>query len=311
VSTTLQSKADRTCPVCHSSRHKPFSDEKLDAAKIGEFAYASRKVPEFMCLRLVCCLDCNLVYAANPPDASFLSAAYADAAYDSSEEASCAAKSYAEALKPYLKLLPSRHGAVDVGAGSGPLIPHLSEMGFLPSIGIEPSRAAILAAPPLVRANLREGMFSVDMVADMKLSLICSFMTLEHMAEPGNFVRTAYHALEKGGAIAIVVHNRDGWLNKVLGKRSPIIDIEHLQLFNVESIRTLLERAGFRFIQVRPIVNTYPLRYWLRLTPLPAPLKQGIDLALKKFRVAGIQLPFPVGNLLAVGIKPGHDVKAT
>lgn len=257
-----------------------------------------------MCLRLVRCTNCDLVYAPTPPDNDFLLAAYSEAAYDSSPEAQAAAHSYAKALEPYMTVLAGRGAAVDVGAGSGPLLPWLNECGFSPVIGIEPSRAAIEAAPPAVRGMLREGMFSLALLTDVRPSLLCSFMTLEHLDDPREFVGAAYELLEPGGMLAVVVHNWRAPLNRMLGMRSPIIDLEHLQLFSPQSLRALLESVGFVSIDLQPISNAYSLRYWLRLTPLPSGVKTRIANALNCIGLLDTQVSLRVGNLLAVGTKP-------
>lgn len=294
---------ERTCPVCHSGSYEPFADERIDPKRVGALTYASRKPPEFMCLRLVRCISCDLVYAPTPPEEDFLHAAYADADFDSGQEAAAAAQTYAEALKPHLQSLSGRNAAVDVGAGSGPLLPWLQAAGFASVIGIEPSRAAIDAAPPSVRALLREGMFSASMLENEKISMICSFMTLEHLHDPGEFVATAHGLLEPGGALAVVVHDWRAPLNRLLGLRSPIIDVEHLQLFSPKALRELLQRAGFEHIRLHPIRNAYPLRYWLRLTPLPASIKRWLLNLLEHVRLADKRVSLNVGNMLAVAAK--------
>jgi SAM-dependent methyltransferase len=294
---------ERACPVCHGRGHAPFADERIDPERVGALTYASRKPPEFMCLRLVRCTTCDLVYAPSPPAEDFLHAAYADADFDSGPEAMAAAKTYADALAPHLQGLTGRNAAVDVGAGSGPLLPWLQGQGFATVIGIEPSRAAIDDAPPAVRPLLREGMFSASLLEGETPSLICSFMTLEHLPDPGDFVATAHHLLEPGGALAVVVHDWRAPLNRLLGLRSPIIDVEHLQLFSPRALRELLQRAGFEHIELSPIRNAYPLRYWLRLTPLPAPAKRLALGLLERFGLADHNFAMSVGNMLAVGIK--------
>lgn len=299
-----QASEERACPVCNGRSYVHFSAERIDLRKISDFTYASRKEPEFMCLRLVRCSDCDLVYAPMPPATDFLLTAYSEAAYDTSSEAKAAACSYAKALTPYVACLAGRSAAVDVGAGSGPLLPWLSESGFSPVIGIEPSRAAIEAAPPAVRPMLREGMFSLALLADVRPSLLCSFMTLEHLADPSGFVGAAYELLEPGGMLTVVVHNWRAPLNRLLGMRSPIIDVEHLQLFSPQSLRTLLVRAGFVSIDLQSISNAYSLRYWLRLTPLPSKVKTRIVDALNRIHLLDTQVSLRVGNVLAVGIKP-------
>jgi len=299
-----QTYTERSCPACGGRTYAHFANECIDPSKISNFTYASRKQPEFMCQRLVRCTECDLVYAPTPPTTDILSTVYSQAAYDSGAEAEAAALSYAKALVPYVSQLAGRNAAVDVGAGNGSLLPWLCESGFRPVIGIEPSLAAIDAAPATVRPMLREGMFSPTLLPDVKPSLLCSFMTLEHMANPCGFVNLAYELLEPGGMIAVVVHNWRATLNRLLGLRSPIIDVEHLQLFSPKSVRTLLERARFVSINLQLISNTYSLRYWLRLTPLPTGVKAQIAGVLDRVGLSDTQVSLRVGNMLAVGIKP-------
>ncbi|MCX7220874.1 MAG: class I SAM-dependent methyltransferase [Burkholderiales bacterium] len=300
---------ERSCPACGSRNYDPFADEHIDTAKITDFTYASRKQPEFMCLRLVLCRDCDLVYAPTPTSFEKLQSAYTEAAFDSGLEAQAASKSYAKALQPLVAGLKGRNAAVDVGAGSGPLLPWLKQAGFRPVIGIEPSHSAIQAAPPEIRAMLREGMFSPSMLAGVTSSLVCSFMTLEHLAEPGEFIALIYEKLEPGGMIAVVVHNWRAPLNRILHMRSPIIDIEHLQLFSPQSLQAILKVAGFESVIHSPITNSYPLSYWLRLTPLPKFLKSAIHSCLEITGLLDKMVSFRVGNLLAVGIKPLKETK--
>lgn len=297
-------KMERACPVCHGRSYSHFADERIDPARVGALTYASRKPPEFMCLRLVRCNTCDLVYAPTPPAEDFLHAAYTDAEFDSGPEALAAARTYANALETHLQGLAGRNAAVDVGAGSGPLLPFLQAKGFSPVIGIEPSRAAIDAAPPEARPLLREGMFSPSMLAGETPSLITSFMTLEHLPDPGAFVATAHGLLEPGGAIAVVVHDWRAPLNRLLGPRSPIIDVEHLQLFSPQALRELLLRAGFERIALKPIRNAYPIRYWLRLTPLPSAAKSFLLRLLERCGLADRTFAMNVGNMLAIGFKP-------
>ena len=296
---------ERACPVCFGRSYVLFAKENFDPKRFGPLTYASRKPPEYMCLRLVRCSSCDLIYAPTPPGCQYLQVAYGVAGFDSGQEAIAAAKTYAEALAPLLKKLTRRGVAIDVGAGSGALLPWLKEQGFRTVIGIEPSRAAVESAPPSIRYMLREGMFSRSILKDETPSLICSFMTLEHMADPYTFASIAHEKLEPGGALAMVVHNWRSPINRFLGLRSPIIDVEHLQLFSPQSLNLLLMKTGFEQISMISVCNSYPLSYWLRLTPLPSKMKNIFLDLIRALRIENCHFSLNVGNMLAIGIKTG------
>jgi len=244
-----------------------------------------------------------VVYALRPPNESFLENAYSESEYDSDEAADCAALSYIQALSPHIEELEHRRFAVDVGAGNGALLPYLEKLNFSEVLGIEPSRAAIESADMSIRSCLKQEMFTKDSFSGREADLICSFMTLEHLPDPGRFVGIAYEKLAPGGLLAVVVHNYEGLLNRILGKRSPIIDLEHLQLFNRESIHYLLKSVGLKRVDVQPLVNSYPIHYWVRLLPLPNRLKAAI-LGLPQMKsLFDKRVSLNVGNLFAVGYK--------
>ncbi|TXN07545.1 class I SAM-dependent methyltransferase, partial [Methylobacterium sp. WL122] len=133
----------RDCPVCGASQagSAPFLSASVDPARIGSFSFASRKRPEFMSFRLVRCLTCQTVYAAEAPSAETLADAYAAADYDTSEEADLAAQTYARALAPFLDAGIRDGAALEIGAGTGSFLRELQRLGFRHVTGVEPSSA--------------------------------------------------------------------------------------------------------------------------------------------------------------------------
>ena len=90
----------------------------------------------------------------------------------------------------------------------------------------------------------------------------------------------------------------------MLGRRSPIFDIEHVQLFSARSVSTLLREAGFERVEVHPLRNRYPLRYWLQLAPLAGRLKAALRTSLEAVRLDGRPATLGAGNIFAVAYKP-------
>ena len=193
---------------------------------------------------------------------------------------------------------------MDIGTGEGSFLEQLLAAGFQQVVGVEPSAAPIAAAKPEIRTHIRHGFFLAEDFLAESFSLVTCFQTIEHVPEPLEICRGAFRLLKPGGALLIVCHNRRAVSAKVLGTKSPIFDIEHLQLFSPDSSRRLLAAAGFDKIQVKPIWNRYPLHYWLKLAPIPRAAKLGLIRGLKRARIGYLPISVLAGNQLAVGYKP-------
>lgn len=299
----------RNCPICNAAPDSavPFIDRRLDPSRVSALSFASRKPPEFMCHHLIRCLRCDLIYADDPPNQETLARAYHESSFDSPEEAEDAAAAYGSAIEAVLSRLGGRGDALEIGTGTGAFLVVLRKAGFERVLGIEPSPAAIASAPTERRAWITEGMFRPGQLTPRSFDLVCCFMTLEHVREPRELIVEARRLLRPGGAIALVTHDWRAPINRLLGGYSPIIDIEHLQLFSSSSLHRLLENAGFKQIDIKTFRNRYALRYWLRLLPMPDVLKRSVNSAFQATGLAPLKLSVNVGNLLASGFVPDSE----
>ena len=296
---------ERPCPVCHSSdRAEVAVTARYDENKLTEYAFASRKTPDFMHFQLVHCSECDLLYANPAPTSDFLSQRYKEAAYDSGPEAEFAAHTYSSYLKRILPHLPHRGKALDIGTGNGAFLEFLLRAGFQHVEGVEPSDAPIESARDNIRPLIRHGSFNAREFEPNSYSLISCFQTLEHLAEPREFCREILSLLEPGGACFFVTHNYRAWQTKLLGEKSPIFDVEHLQLYSRKCLQYVLRETGYVRTRTLSISNRYPLSYWLRLLPVNPRIKQGVMSALVRSKLDAIPIPLRVGNLAAYGFKP-------
>jgi len=289
----------RGCPICNASSSTVYCESNIDYAKLDAYAFASRKIPERMRHRLMHCDACDLVYADPAPAQHMLQREYEAASFDSSEEARCAARTYASYLPAGLKL----GKALDIGTGGGEFLGELRRYGFLDMEGIEPSPSAIATADAAIKPCIRQGIFEPEQYPDGVYAFISCFQTLEHLYDPLRVSRACYNALAEGGVYFTVSHNILGLVNRLLGTKSPIFDIEHLQLFSPRSITKLMKTAGFTRVELFPIWNRYPLHYWVKLLPLPKPVTRQLVRLLKAIRIGYIQIPINVGNMGVMAFK--------
>ena len=290
----------RNCPVCETaaSSAKLFLEKNIDSEKLSKFSFASRKLPEYMSHHLVQCPKCDLVYADSPPSQSELANAYHVSDFDSTEEAEDAAETYYKAVYDIIQKNNKKY-ALEIGTGTGIFLEYLKNNGFDNVIGIEPSSAAIAAAPPHRRAWIQESIFRESDFEPNTFNFICCFMTLEHVRDPQEIVSAATRLLAPGGVVAFITHDYRSTINSFLGSKSPIIDIEHMQLFSKKSMYELLTRNKLKNISISSIKNRYTIKYWIRLLPLSNFVKLLLLKILTKTRLGNVKIAINVGNIIS------------
>jgi SAM-dependent methyltransferase len=192
---------------------------------------------------------------------------------------------------------------LDIGTGNGVFLEELLKLGFSNIAGVEPSKTPVASSSPAVRPFIKLGVFQGSDYSQNQFALVTCFQTLEHLSDPLKTCREIHRILKPGGAFYAVAHNRLSPINRLLGRYSPIFDIEHLQLFSSESLIGLLKTAGYETVECWSIRNTYPLHYWIKLFPIPRLLKTSILRFLKGSGIDQLPITLPVGNIAVVGFK--------
>ena len=194
------------------------------------------------------------------------------------------------------RFCPSAGRLLEIGCGTGFLLERALELGFNEVFGIEPSRDAIEQASERVRPYIRNGSFREGLWPDASFDIICGFQVFDHLAHPNEVLQVCRRALRPGGLTFWIHHDTSAWTNRLLGEASPIVDVEHVYLFDPRTMSRLLEKNGFEVLRVFPVRNRYPFYYWASLAPLPAALKRRLLPILKSTRLARVPLSWNAGN---------------
>jgi SAM-dependent methyltransferase len=287
----------RDCPACGQSGRLKFR-ENIDQTKISSFSYSSRKSPELMHYALLECLDCRSLFTETTPEAEALNKSYASASFDSHIESQFAAKTYCKYLNKFNLIRDKR--ILDIGCGDGTFLELSKNLGAKSVHGVEPSRSAINSASE-VKDSIE--CIPIEEVNYLNEFDLCTcFQTLEHVKNPMATISKMIESVSSNGHIAVVCHNRFAFINRILGPKSPIFDIEHLQMFSAEGLSKLFENSKLSVVVATQIINIYPLGYWLRLAPLPKKLKTRIE-TIRESKLLQISIPIPVGNRLIIAQK--------
>jgi cyclopropane fatty-acyl-phospholipid synthase-like methyltransferase len=246
-------------------------------------------------------VNCQTLFVDELPSSEFLENSYNEAEFVSRKDSVYAAKTYFEELQN-LKLLHSGK-MLDIGCSDGAFISIVESKSAVEVAGIEPSIHAINSSDLSVRENIQHTTLE-SFQSKHGFDIVTCFQTIEHVNDLNGLVVRSKELLFDQGHLVFVCHDRLSLVNRILGERSPIFDIEHLQILNKKGVQLLLQMNGFVDVRVKSISNRYPISYWLLLAPIPKLLKTLIDGKRNKWYLSwGFRIR--VGNLLAVGRKQG------
>ncbi len=293
-----------SCPICgeeggdRAGYPANFDPEALDAA-----VFSARRTPERLHYRMVRCTRCGLLRSNPILPVEELSRLYRASHFTYQCEAAFTARTYAHYLRRALAGRPWPRSLMEVGCVSGFLLSEAARMGIPEVSGVEPSQEAIEHAEPALRSRIRCALYDADTFEPDSFDVICAFQVFDHVPDPAGMLRACFRHLRPGGLALFINHDSGALTNRLLGERSPIVDVEHTALYDRRTMRRILQKTGFGVREVFAVKNTHPLAYWVRLAPLPSVVKGPVLKVLERSAVGEIAVPLFAGNLGAIATK--------
>jgi SAM-dependent methyltransferase len=289
------------CAICGS--HTPASvlfEANFDPSHLNAEVFSARRLPDRIHYRMVKCLQCSLVRSDPIARPDLLAQLYQASTFTYSAELESLKSTYGR----YIAELGAKGRLLDVGCGNGFVLEVAQAQGFAEVWGVEPSADAIRQAHPDLQGQIKESIFREGLFEDNFFDVICFFQVLDHLPDPLAVLKSALQALKPGGVILAINHDIEALQARLLGSRSPIVDIEHTYLYSKQTQQRLFEAAGLQVAHSFDVTNQYPLHYWLQLFPLPALLKRPSIALSKAIGLGHLPLALKVGNQGLVARKP-------
>ncbi|MBM3702828.1 MAG: class I SAM-dependent methyltransferase [Actinobacteria bacterium] len=140
----------------------------------------------------------------------------------------------------------------DIGAGFGLFLEELRKIwGNAEYVAIEPS-------VEMEKICREKGLIVIpDMLEDIKdwnekFDVLTSFELFEHLYNPHNFLKKVNKLLKKGGYFIMTTLNVQGFDIQLLWEQSKSVSPpHHLNFFNPDSIRCLMEKNNFQVISIK------------------------------------------------------------
>lgn len=248
------------CPACGGSR--------ADVRVHVDNANFTSSIASFDVVR---CLDCQLCRMRPWPDAAELRKLYEEASVFSVNRPvnpNQAGPGFAESIyrrfgsddtfivKSCLAALGSvdKPRVLDIGCAGGRLLSRFRSLradAALDGIDIDPGARDV--APDWLKDRIRIGSFP-DETFNEKYDIVTMKFVIEHLRDPDRYIQKALEVLRPGGVLFISTPDIDSAKAQALqtgwsSLNDPKMKTGHILWFNATSLRSFVERAGFKSLR--------------------------------------------------------------
>ncbi|MEI6632627.1 MAG: class I SAM-dependent methyltransferase [Chlamydiota bacterium] len=289
------------CAICRTEGGTiELYPANCDFSSFTPAVFSARRMPDGIHYRMARCNRCGLVRADPAAEPGSLAHLYARSAFTYGDEVADLRHTYGRALSG-LDAWGARKGdLLEIGCGNGFFLEEALVRGYARVRGVEPGSDVVARANPRVRPSIVCEVMRSGLFAPGTFDVICMFQVLDHIPDPAALLVECLAALRPGGLVLCVTHNVGSLSARLLGERSPIVDIEHTYLYSPSTLSRLFADCGFEVLTVGAIRNRYSLRYLSHLAPLPRALKQILLAAAGRTPLGRIRLDLPLGNMALV-----------
>lgn len=281
------------CPICGPKGGKILLyPQNFSPAQINVKVFSARRRPDRLHYRLVECGRCGLIYSDPILSDRQISRLYRQSLFTYADRARDLAKTYGHYLRTLENYGAVKNRFLEIGCGNGFMLAEAKRQGYREVWGVEPSREAVRSAAGPVRKKIKNSVFDRKLFPENYFDVISFFQTFDHVAHPNRFLIDCFVFLKPGGLVLAINHNVAALSAKIMGERSPIIDVEHTYLYSPKTMTQIFQKNGFAVLAVGPSFNIYPLDYIFHLLALPESL------------VPKIRLKLRLGNLFLIARKP-------
>jgi 2-polyprenyl-3-methyl-5-hydroxy-6-metoxy-1,4-benzoquinol methylase len=272
----------------------------------GPIDFRARKVPTHQHFRVVECGSCGLVYSNPIISAEVIEDFYRDTPFVTEVPLDDnMLVDYRRHLEQVLPLLPGRTRLLEIGCANGVFLKAALDLGFEGVYGVEPGLAAVQQAPAEIRPRIVNSLFSAELFDPASFDVVCCFQILDHFLDPVQLLRDVNTLLRDDGVVLLVNHNIRSWLPRLLGRRCPMYDIEHIYLWDPHTMARILDKTAFELLSIGDAATSYSLTHALRMFPLPWSIKKPTLDLCEKTGIGNWRVRVAAGNMVTVGRKKG------
>jgi SAM-dependent methyltransferase len=137
-----------------------------------------------------------------------------------------------------------RPSLLDIGCATGALLASMRERGWRVT-GVEISPSAGYGRD-VRKLDIRDLPLEENNFPDKSFDVVLASHLIEHLNNPGSFLSEIYRILKQDGYVFITTPNISGFQARLFGGRWRSAIFDHLYLFSVNTLKKMLNNAGFK-----------------------------------------------------------------
>ncbi len=174
-------------------------------------------------------------------------------------------RGYFEVLKNCATL---EGGFIEVGPDIGLFTENCAKEGSFDQYWLfEPNRDVLPALSKLMgdkKFHVIHDMFGFSHVPDHAASVAVMIHVLDHLLDPVATLHELKQKLTPGAKLLLVTHDESSLLRRLFGWRWPAFCLQHPQIYNPATMRTLLNAAGYDVLKQSKTVNFFQISFLLK-----------------------------------------------
>lgn len=132
-------------------------------------------------------------------------------------------------------------------------------------------------------------------VPDHSAGAVIMIHVLDHLLDPVATLKALHSKMRRDGILLIVTHDEGSLLPKIVGRNWPAYCLQHPQIYNRASIKTLLENCNFKVIEQTKTMNHFPVAF------LAKHLLWGLGVKVDKVPdFGGAEVALKLGNMMTI-----------
>lgn len=264
----------RACAVCEGTDLRPHMTVAGDMGADGLIptteAYGTALAD------IVRCATCGHMQVDPMPSDGRLAEGYAEAESDDYVEEEAGQRVTAAAVLERIEAHRPPGDLLDVGAWVGFLCLEAERRGWR-AVGLEPSEFASARARDRLGLDVRTAGLEHADLEPASFDAVVLGDVIEHLPRPAESLERIAALLRPGGVICLMIPDAGSRLARTMGPRWWAVLPTHVQYFTRDGVARLLERKGFRVVEVNTQPKAFTVRYYLeRIGGYSGPLSRGL-----------------------------------